>query len=265
MRKTLKVVAFGGVTTPLFDTDAQAFITSASITNTTQQNAINTLVTDLKTYSIWTKMKAIYPMVGGSATSHSYNLKNPSQFQITWSGGLTHSSTGVLPNGVNGYGNTNLNLQSNFSTYNNHASLYYRTDNTNSEKIGANSGAYYLGISFHINYSDGNTYNDNMGRNSISNSIYGTSKAFHISSLLSTTSQKMYRNGVLKISGNAFSGYTHPSQNFCYGALNENSIIQYFSNRELSFGSIGDGLTDTEASNLYTAIQKFQTTLSRQV
>jgi hypothetical protein len=38
-----------------------------------------------------------------------------------------------------------------------------------------------------------------------------------------------------------------------------------FSNREQAFASIGDGLTDTQASNFYTAVQAFQTTLSRQV
>jgi hypothetical protein len=37
------------------------------------------------------------------------------------------------------------------------------------------------------------------------------------------------------------------------------------SNRECAFSSIGDGLTDTQASNFYTAVQAFQTTLSRQV
>ena len=41
------------------DPDAQAFITAASITDPTQQAAINTLVVDLKGYNIWSKMKAI--------------------------------------------------------------------------------------------------------------------------------------------------------------------------------------------------------------
>jgi hypothetical protein len=39
----------------------------------------------------------------------------------------------------------------------------------------------------------------------------------------------------------------------------------YYSSRQNAFASIGDGLTDTQASNLYTAVQSFQTTLSRQV
>ena len=38
-----------------------------------------------------------------------------------------------------------------------------------------------------------------------------------------------------------------------------------YANREVAFSTIGDGLTNTELSNLYTAIQTFQTSLSRQV
>jgi hypothetical protein len=37
-----------GITTPPVDADAQAFITAASITDPTQQSAINTLVVDRK-------------------------------------------------------------------------------------------------------------------------------------------------------------------------------------------------------------------------
>lgn len=272
MRKTLKVVAFGGgPVVPSYDTDAQAFITASGITDNTQKTAINTLVTDLKFYNLWTKMKAVYPMVGGTASTHKFNLKDPrdldAAFRLVFNGGMTHSNTGILFGGVNGYADSKLNLFNNYgSSYNNHFSVYYRTNNKNSEKIGANGGNYYLGMSTHICYSDpDNTYNDNMGRNSVSNTTYGNSAALHISSLLSTTSQKMYRNGVLKISGNAFSGYSHPSVNFYFGGLCEAGTAVYFSNREVAFGSIGDGLSDTEAANLYTSIQKFQTTLLRQV
>ena len=109
MRKTLKVVAFGGG-------PADAFIKAAGITDSTQQTAIKTLVNDLNGYGLWSKMKAIYPMVGGTATSHSYNLKDTTKFQITWNGGLTHDSNGVTGNGTNGYGNLNLNPRTHLST-----------------------------------------------------------------------------------------------------------------------------------------------------
>jgi hypothetical protein len=59
-----------------YDSDAAAFFTSTGITNTTQKDAVNTLVLELKAESLWTKFIAIYPLVGGSATTHKYNLKN---------------------------------------------------------------------------------------------------------------------------------------------------------------------------------------------
>ena len=38
-----------------------------------------------------------------------------------------------------------------------------------------------------------------------------------------------------------------------------------YNDRQVAFATIGDGLTPTEASNLYTRVQAFQTTLNRQV
>ena len=87
-----------------FDPDAQAFITAAGITDTTQKNAINTLVLDLKAYAIWPKFIAIYPYVGGTATTHKFNLVDPlddnAAFRITWNGGVTHNANGITGNGL---------------------------------------------------------------------------------------------------------------------------------------------------------------------
>ena len=38
-----------------------------------------------------------------------------------------------------------------------------------------------------------------------------------------------------------------------------------YNNGEYAFSSIGDGLTDTEAANLYTLVQNYQVALSRNV
>ena len=52
-------------------------------------------------------MKALYPFVGGTATSHKFNLKDPrdldAAFRLQFNGGWTHNSNGVTPNGTNGY------------------------------------------------------------------------------------------------------------------------------------------------------------------
>jgi hypothetical protein len=66
--------------TTLIDPDAAAFfqrVTDAGGSlSTTEQDAIFTLVADLKADGIWSKMKAIYPMVGASAAACAQNLKS---------------------------------------------------------------------------------------------------------------------------------------------------------------------------------------------
>jgi hypothetical protein len=265
MRKTLKVVAFGS--TVAIDSDAQAFITAASITNTTQKNALDTLVKGLKSANLWSKMKAIYPMVGGTASSHSYNLKNPAQFQITWSGGLTHSSTGVLPNGTNGYGNTAFNPSTNLSINSAHHSFYFRTNRSISgaRGIGVNVSTSSRMILYDYSYNLGwinDIFDDSASRLIINT---GNSTGYVIGTRSASNSHKLYRNNTTIASTSSATTGTLPNANYYIGALNWIGSADYFDNNEMAFVSLGDGLTDTDASNLYTIIQNYQTILSRQV
>ena len=57
-----------------------------------------------------------------------------------------------------------------------------------------------------------------------------------------------------------------PTTKLFIGAVNSGlNVGNYYASKQYAFASIGDGLTDTEASNLYTRVQAFQTTLNRQV
>ena len=96
-----RVVAAGGGNDP----DAQAFIDATGISGT-DATAINQLVLDLKSNILWTKMVAIYPLVGGSSSSTKYNLKDTTLYEVTWNGTLTFASTGVTVNGTNVWGDT---------------------------------------------------------------------------------------------------------------------------------------------------------------
>ena len=116
------------------DADVTAFLSATAITDTTITSALDTLVVDLKAYGLWDKMKAIYPFVGGTAATHSYNLKNTAAHQITWFGGLTHDSNGVTPNGTNGYGNLNFNPRTHLGTQSS-MGTYIRVNNTSSGKV----------------------------------------------------------------------------------------------------------------------------------
>ena len=92
------------------DADALAFLSAAGITDATITSAICTLVTTMKADGTWAKMSAIYPFVGGTATTHKYNLKNPADtnvaFRLSFVGGWTHSGNGALPNATNAYAET---------------------------------------------------------------------------------------------------------------------------------------------------------------
>jgi len=250
-----------------FDADAQAFITAAAITDPTQQTAINTLVVDLKGYSIWTKMKAIYPYVGGSATAHSYNLRNTAQFQITWNGGVTHSANGVLFGGVNGFGNTNYDVSVNNTSTNISAGAYSRT---NAITTGTSFGAVdfgFNGLQLTIKFTDNNTYygvNDYIV-DGAGNFVSDTRGMFVISRTAAANTKAIYRNGIL-LATHGGTGNISANVNVYVGARNNlANTANSFDSRQYAFQYLGDTLTTTEITNLTTAVQAFQTTLSRQV
>ena len=245
-----------------FDEDAQTFITTASITDSTQQDAVNQLVLDLKSYSIWSKLEAIYPYVGGNATAHSYNLKDTTQFQITWSGGVTHDSNGITGNGTNGYGNTNLVDSTVLSNYIS-MGVYSRTSLQDvSVEIGASGGG-GVGNFILINRNASGMQYFAMDSTGTYRSV---TNGFGLSVMNRTTSTDIqsYKNGIETTATKTENA--HSTKNIYILARNNNgSTVDFYSQRNLAFAFIGNSLTTTEHANLNTAILDFQTTLSRNV
>jgi len=257
------------------DADAQAFLTAAAITDPTISSSIDKLVVDLKAAGVWSKMKAIYPMVGGTASTHKFNLKDPrdldAAFRLSFFGGWTHSNNGALPNGTNTYADTNLNQLSILNVNSNHISVYSRT-NTNS-----GSGALFrleCGITNNVTHSFNqigmraalNQYSENGSH--LINSAVSDSLGHAILTSTASNAGKIYKNGS-SIGTSTVTQTRALFNNTIYiGAtrnVGSNPGAVYFSQRELAFSSIGDGLSDTEAANFYTAVQNFQTSLGRQV
>lgn len=248
-----------------FDTDAQAFfnrVTAAggSLT-TTEKVATNQLVIDLKGYSIWSKMQAIYPMVGASAAACAQNLKS-SSFTGTFNGGWTYASTGVTPNGTSAYMDSSfIPLNDNIAN-SSHMSYYSRTLSGSGVRIdmgcyqsSTNPNQIAISVNGTSTYCNPNCTNDSQV---IFNS---NSQGFFVASRTSSTRVMGQRNSTQTI------GTANENRNntkIFIGAVNIGGA-NYFSDRQCAFASIGDGLTDTEASDFYTAVQTFNTTLSRQV
>lgn len=250
------------------DADATAFILAAGITDLTQKQAICTLVSDLKSYGIWNKMKAIYPFVGGTSTTHKFNLKDPrdidAAFRLVFNGGWTQNNNGAISNGTNGWANTFLNPNSVFGSSFAHQSIYLR-NNTNNLVINGASGAGGFGNRFDFGYDPIRIpFHAIASPTSVIGSADSRTDGFVISFRTGTTTGKFKRNNVDKITTlPVFISYD--TTTYAFGARNQGGTAGLFNQQELAFASIGDGLTDTEAANFYTAVQAYQTTLGRQV
>ena len=247
------------------DADAQAFITAASITDSTQQAAINTLVVDLKGYGLWTKLGAIYPFVGGTASTHKFNLKSPldtdAAFRLTFTGGWTHSSTGAKPNGVNAFADTYYLAFSLMGT--NQQIGYYVGENLAGNYIDiGSSGGTDMGLwtrrtsdQFMLDFPQDTVRVFFTNTNSTGNYLVFNN---------STLGRGVYKNGS-SIHSSAFQNVNIFDNNTRKLLLSKN-VYTYFSPRELRLVAFGTGFTSlTEVTNYTTAVQAFQTTLGRQV
>jgi hypothetical protein len=246
------------------DTDAQAFVTAAGITDGTQINAVDTLVTDLKAAGVWTKMKALYPFVGGSANSHKFNLKDPrdldAAYRLTFVGGWTHSSAGAYSNGTTGYANPNINANQIFTSTDGLMGIY--------TPLSSISG-YIYGVS---NMSD-SEWSMWHGLGSLGFSMYRSTTITGSATLPGLSSIGMETNGHRSVYKNnsrltsTAAGFIPMSQNLkmYLSARNANGNADAFTSGLYSFSFISSTLTLTEYAAFYTAVQKYQTTLGRQV
>jgi hypothetical protein len=249
------------------DPDAFRFIEVAQITDQTQINSINSLVLGLKANSLWDKMVAIYPFIGGTAFSHKWNLKNPSDvnsaYRIIFSGAIIHSSKGVAFDGSS-RGNTNF---APFTALTNptqsiHLSIYI-----------SGSAAGTLSAAGNTNFIE-NGIGIGMGNQSRMNAYTGTNTAISITTNgvtgLAVASRTDSTNSAAYTRGSATSTVTSTlapptsprTGNITIGGEN-GAWSGTGTGTFYSFSSIGTGLTTADVENLYTVVQAYNTSLNR--
>lgn len=250
-----------------FDADALAFFnrvtTAGGSLSDTEKTAVNTLVVQMKADGTWSLMKAIYPMVGASAAACSRNLKSD-DFNGSFSTGWTFASTGVNGNGTSAFMNTNYiqNNDTSVSTNDFHQSVYIN----NFVSGAAIQGVFDppAGECLIIPLRSGNlTMNsNNLTDVNVANAI---SLGHFVCARYQLNSLQYYISGVSKLSTTNTPSSVKSSLNYYLGLLNNNGTANFGSASRIAFSTIGQGLTPTQVSNFYTAVQAFQTTLSRQV
>jgi hypothetical protein len=245
------------------DADYLAFynrvIAAGGSLTSTEQSATNQLVLSLKANGIWTPMKAIYPMVGASAAACAQNLKS-SSFTGSFTSGWTFASTGAKPNGTGAYMNTGLVPSTNLSQNSTSISYYSRTNYTATTEfeMGVDSGQSIIYMAI---YAGGFSYGNINGFGDVSATSSSNTQAFYQVIRNNATQYNWFRNGTKSVAN------MNSSSNLATGAIyiGASNGAGLYTRKECAFSSISNGLTDTEASNFYTAVQAFQTTLSRQV
>jgi hypothetical protein len=251
----------GGVT---YDADALAYFTAnTSITSAADKNAINDFYLGLKTDGIYTKLKAMYLPIWGSAATCKWNLINPldtnAAFRLTFSTGWTFSSNGITP--LNAYTDTFLSTNTAFATdHNKHLSFYNQINvtATNSSSIGSdNASAGWCRMSVKVGSNAAIVFGGTNGSGSVANA---DSRGFYIGNRPTSTTAQLYKNGTLIQNGGSANGTSSQiTQTLLIGAARSNLAITYYDNKQCSFASIGDSLNATEQLNFSSRVNTLMT------
>jgi hypothetical protein len=258
-----RLVASNPFTFTDVDPDAQAFIDVTGISGA-NATAINNLVVNLKNQNLWGDMLAIYPMIGGTATTHKYNLKDPQDtngaFRLNFQGGWTHDSSGAKPDGVSGtYADTFFVPQTHFAGLNDaHLSFYSFTNNAAAVdiEIGATNASAVGETLIAMRFSDGNQYVfvNGVGQQG---GAPGNSNGYMVG-VRNGTNTLGYKNGTQVINSVATPAFT--SRALYLAAQNDGTTGFRNSTRGCSFSSIGYGLDGVALS---TVVNNYQTELGR--
>jgi hypothetical protein len=262
----------------VLDPSTIAFITAAGITDPTQINAINRLVLNYKgqgnlnnSVDLWTGSNAIYPIVGGSATSHMYNLKDPrnldAAFRLAFSGGWTHDSNGMTSNGTNAFANTFLK-PSDISLNSIRGVSYNRTNNTLSgyrNLFGSTNAAFTSSLSID---SGANLSTKRYWANAFNNEDNTVATILGLNAVIRTASNVVggFRN-TTKTMTSTRSSVSANSLNIYIAANNLNNVVQAntYLDSNFAFVDFGSGISDTNYLLLNSIILQFQTDLGRNV
>ena len=252
---------------PSYTARTSAFATATGITDTTILGALNTFDLGLISNSLDTKMKALYPFVGSTATTQKYNFMDARDldiaFRLQFNGDITFSNLGIYLNGVNGYANTFLTPNLTSLTLNSLSTSVYLRDNNIQSGVSfiardtvSGSGGISLWRYLTSTYISANSPEGNTSQ--------AVTKGFYNVSRNSSTQMKLIKNGAVVSTINQNS-VNLPNNNLILGGYGVPPSVLYFDKGSYSFFHISDGMTDGEATTFYNLVQAMQTSLSRNV
>jgi hypothetical protein len=246
----------------IWDNDAEAFVAAATLTGS-QATAIRTLVTTLKSSSLWSKMGAIYPFIGGAAAKHKLNLKDPrdldAAYRLVFSGGWSYNPEG--PQASWGIADTKFNPSTVLGATSSGSLGVYQSGGLNGNGHGAWSGSGTRRMA--IFESGGGFIRSQItsaATEAVSPDMRGVTNGFLIANRSSANSNKIWRHGVLQGTNTVAETALLPDANITLCNVNGNSASGY-ANVILYFAYISQGLTDAEVTAMHSAVQAFRVSI----
>ena len=259
---------------PTLDPATSAYLAATGLDHA-YAPALDGLVVGLKSHGLWTKMSAVYPMIGGTAALHKWNLLNPvdsdAAYRLTFTGG-THSGPlgyraneeGVTANG--NYADTHLVPASVLADVDSTHLAYYSLASVppgDRTEMGCYNWDGSTTSRFHViaNYA-GNFFYYGMSEAGATNTSMSFSTGLFVTTRTGATLTTAYRNGAQLDSSPQPSNSGLPTNAVWVGGIDT-----YVGRTDLpcGFASIGSGLTSQNVADLYTVVQNFQTALGRQI
>jgi len=120
-----------------------------------------------------------------------------------------------------------------------------------------------LSLNASLRWSDNTTYYSLLHNPTELSKSQTNSAKYFIFNKPSSTSVVLFENTTKTTS--TVSNRSLVNANFYLGARNLNGSASDYSNKQCALLTIGESFNDTEASNLYTAVNAFQVSLSRNV
>jgi hypothetical protein len=264
----------GGVS---YTPEAEAYFAAAGITDTTEKDAVNQLVLDMKGIGstpsgtdLWTDAAAFYPISPTSLSAAAYNLRDTTSFNMTWANSPTHGSTGVTFDGSTQYGDTGFNPSVETLANGYDITLGVQIVNPSLTAVGLMSAVNTTSRRTGMLLISGNLYQDihNTGGGRLTASTGGTYEGRMIVSAdrIANGGRANYLNGTSLGTKISESNGIPADLSLFVGAQNNNNVAVNLTAIEMRFGLIIlKGLDATAVTDLDDAIVRYSTALSRNV
>lgn len=253
------------------DPDVKKYKNKSGVSDGVIIPIVNTYVTELKAAGIWSKFYAIYPFLGGTSSTTSYNLKDADYYKIDWAGTITYGVLGVDFDGATGFGDTNFDFSALSATIEDiHFSFY--TPNANgglaNVPMGVGSTAADDRIRMAFDAGTDNYYADMWSNGGVAGRVLvsglGAPAGHYLATRYNASAAFVYLDGVqMAVNSTTVDISDVPSDNFYIGATNLAGTASNFTTKVLGIATIGKHLTASEITAFQTITDKFLTSLGR--